>query len=92
GFEHAWRDAGKSLDQVTQLHMPKGDEGYLAFASVLATHITPPSFAYDVVVCGNDRAAFVAYQQLLTMGIKIPHEMAVIGFDNLVGVGHLFLP
>ncbi|PIJ41481.1 LacI family DNA-binding transcriptional regulator [Tatumella sp. OPLPL6] len=92
GFEHAWRDAGKSLGQVTQLHMPKGDEGYLALASVLATHITPPSLAYDVVVCGNDRAAFVAYQQLLTMGIKIPHEMAVIGFDNLVGVGHLFLP
>ncbi|WP_092674062.1 LacI family DNA-binding transcriptional regulator [Rosenbergiella nectarea] len=92
GFEQAWFDAGKNLDEVTQCHMPKGDEGYLQLAEVLATHLTPPSLAHDVLICGNDRAAFVAYQQLLTMGVKIPQDIAVIGFDNLVGVGHLFLP
>lgn len=92
GFEQAWCDAGKDLDQVTQLHMAKGEVGYLQLADVLATYITPSSPEYDVLICGNDRAAFVAYQQLLTMGIRIPQDIAVIGFDNLVGVGHLFLP
>ena len=92
GFEQAWCDAGKNLDQVTQLHMPKGDEGYLQLTSVLTRQMAGPSLNYDVLICGNDRAAFVAYQQLLTMGIRIPHDIAVIGFDNLVGVGDLFIP
>ena len=34
-------------------------------------------------ICGNDRAAFVAYQVLLAKGVRIPQDVAVMGFDNL---------
>ena len=92
GFEQAWREAGYSLDQAMQIHMPSGDEGYLAVAKYIENSFHMGSLPYDLIICGNDRTAFVAYQQLLTLGLKIPDDIAVLGFDNLVGVGHLFLP
>jgi DNA-binding LacI/PurR family transcriptional regulator len=44
------------------------------------------------LICGNDRVAFVAYQHLLSKGLRIPREIGVLGFDNMVGTGGLFLP
>lgn len=46
----------------------------------------------DCLICGNDRVAFVAYQHLLSKGLRIPREIGVLGFDNMVGTGGLFLP
>jgi DNA-binding LacI/PurR family transcriptional regulator len=46
----------------------------------------------DCLVCGNDRVAFVAYQHLLSLGLRIPKDMGILGFDNMVGVADLFLP
>ena len=46
----------------------------------------------DCLICGNDRVAFVAYQHLLSRGLRIPREIGVLGFDNMVGIGGLFLP
>jgi DNA-binding LacI/PurR family transcriptional regulator len=46
----------------------------------------------DCLICGNDRVAFVAYQHLLSMGLRIPKDMGILGFDNMVGVASLFLP
>ncbi len=61
-------------------------------ASLLNDHFKSGKPDFDVLICGNDRAAFVAYQVLLAKGVRIPQDVAVMGFDNLVGVGHLFLP
>ncbi len=44
------------------------------------------------MVCGNDRIAFLVYQVLLSRGIRIPQDVAVLGYDNMVGIGDLFLP
>jgi DNA-binding LacI/PurR family transcriptional regulator len=46
----------------------------------------------DCLICGNDRVAFVAYQHLLSRGLRIPKDIGVLGFDNMVGVADLFLP
>jgi DNA-binding LacI/PurR family transcriptional regulator len=46
----------------------------------------------DCLICGNDRVAFVAYQYLLSRGLRIPKDVAVLGFDNMGGVSDLFLP
>jgi DNA-binding LacI/PurR family transcriptional regulator len=46
----------------------------------------------DCLICGNDRVAFVAYQYLLSRGLRIPKDVGVLGFDNMVGVSDLFLP
>ncbi|MEX6399434.1 substrate-binding domain-containing protein [Providencia hangzhouensis] len=47
---------------------------------------------FDVIICGNDRIAFLAYQVLLSRGLRIPQDIAVLGYDNMIGVGELFYP
>lgn len=46
----------------------------------------------DCVICGNDRVALVAYQYLLSRGFCIPKDIGILGFDDMVGIGGLFLP
>jgi DNA-binding LacI/PurR family transcriptional regulator len=46
----------------------------------------------DCVICGNDRVALVAYQHLLSRGFRIPKDIGILGFDDMVGIGGLFLP
>lgn len=42
------------------------------------------------MICGNDRIAFMVYQTLLGQGLRIPQDVAVVGYDNMVGIGDLF--
>lgn len=92
GFEQAWLEAGRDLSAVTQYHMGLGDEHYTDLAGLLKKRGAEGSLDFDVLVCGNDRIAFVAYQTLFSMGLRIPEQIAIMGYDNLVGVGELFLP
>ncbi len=92
GFEQAWREAGRDPAGVRQCHMAAGDEHYTDLADLLEERLQPGQAPFDVLICGNDRAAFVAYQVLLAKGIRIPQDIAVTGFDNMVGVGELFIP
>ncbi|EPF15441.1 Ribose operon repressor [Cedecea davisae] len=92
GFEQAWREAGLDVEAVKQYHMQWGDAHYPELAECIAGHSKDGKADFDVLVCGNDRIAFVAYQKLLAQGIALPEQVAVLGFDNLVGVGDLFLP
>jgi DNA-binding LacI/PurR family transcriptional regulator len=46
----------------------------------------------DCVICGNDRVALVVYQHLLSRGVRIPNDIGVLGFDDMVGIAGLFLP
>jgi DNA-binding LacI/PurR family transcriptional regulator len=40
----------------------------------------------DGLVCGNDRIAMEAYAQFARMGLKVPQDVAVIGFDDQVEI------
>ena len=33
----------------------------------------------DCLICGNDRVAFVAYQHLLSRGLRIPKDIGILG-------------
>ncbi|AIR67549.1 LacI family DNA-binding transcriptional regulator [Cedecea neteri] len=92
GFEQAWREAGLDVDTVRQYHMQWGDSHYPELAGLVLAHCQQGKADFDVLVCGNDRIAFVAWQTLLAQGVAIPEQVAVLGFDNQVGIGDLFLP
>ncbi|MCP1660099.1 LacI family DNA-binding transcriptional regulator [Neisseria perflava] len=92
-FEDVWNNVPEAAQPV-QYFMPTDGENYfegaLPLIEMLDKH--PQDFDFDVVVCGNDRIAFVVYQALLAKGFRIPQDVAVTGYDNMVGVSHLFLP
>ena len=44
------------------------------------------------VVYEKDRIALMVYQVRLAHGESIPQDVGVLGYDNMVGTGDLFLP
>lgn len=92
GAELAWREAGLPPQDLRQFHMENGDEHYPDVVPFIEQHCPQNIPDFDLLICGNDRIAFLAYQVLLTKGIAIPQQVAVLGYDNLVGIGDLFLP
>ncbi len=72
--------------------MAYGDEHYRDIPAVVQAHIHQQKPLFDSVICGNDRIAFMVYQTLMAQGLRIPEDVAVIGYDNMVGIGDLFLP
>ncbi|MEE4465426.1 substrate-binding domain-containing protein, partial [Azotobacter chroococcum] len=93
GLSRALAEAGIAPESVRQYDLSTDD----AYGETIAelerqlseSHGKP---AFDLLVCGNDRIALVAYQYLLSRGLRIPADVAVLGYDNMVGVAELFYP
>ncbi len=92
GLERACREAGIDPDTLDHSYMAYGDEHYRDIPAVVLAHIQQPTLPFDSVICGNDRIAFMVYQTLLAQGLRIPQDVAVVGYDNMVGIGDLFFP
>lgn len=92
GLERACREAGIEPDHLIHSYMGQGDEHYHDIPAVVLAHIREGKPGFDSVICGNDRIAFMVYQTLLGQGLRIPQDVAVVGYDNMVGIGDLFLP
>ncbi|GAM71467.1 sucrose specific transcriptional regulator cscR [Vibrio sp. JCM 19236] len=50
------------------------------------------NYEFDSIVCGNDRVALVAYMHLHRLGLDIPEDVAILGYDNMEEVADLFVP
>lgn len=92
GLERACREAGVDPDTLLHHYLPVGEAHHIDAADILMSHLDGQGPAFDAVVCGNDRVAFVTYQVLLARGLRIPEDVAVLGYDNMVGTGELFVP
>lgn len=92
GLERACRQAGINPDTLMHVYMEHGDEHYRDIPAIVLAHIKQGNPMFDSVICGNDRIAFMVYQTLLAQGLRIPQDVAVVGYDNMVGIGELFLP
>jgi len=62
--------------------------GQLAVRELLAAAKPPLP---DAVVCGNDQMALGAMRELQAAGIRVPADIAVVGFDD-IHVGSLLTP
>lgn len=92
GLEKACQEQGIDPEMLTHLYMTDGDAHYRDIPAMVLAHIHQGKPQFDSVICGNDRIAFMVYQTLLAQGIRIPQDVAVMGYDNMVGIGDLFLP
>lgn len=93
GLSRALKEADIPLDSVLQYDLST-DDGYDETITELKRQLDEPGAGpgFDLLICGNDRIALIAYQFLLGQGLKIPGDVAVLGFDNMVGVAELFYP
>ena len=93
GLTRALGEAGIDAAQVPQYDL-SNDDGYQETLVVLEQKLREGEgqAPFDLLICGNDRIALVAYQYLLSRGLRIPQDVAVLGFDNMVGVAELFYP
>ena len=78
GYREALAAHDLSYDEAL-VHYGMGDpESGYRYMQELMRLPDPPS----AVFCGNDRTAMGAYSALHELGLRIPRDVAVIGFDN----------
>ncbi len=93
GFEQAFAAQKGNKIKTDYYFMQEDGENYFEGAKPLMEMLQhQKKLDHDVVVCGNDRIAFVVYQLLLRYGYRIPEDIAVTGYDNTIGIAHLFIP
>ncbi|CRG49245.1 transcriptional regulator [Yersinia pseudotuberculosis] len=92
GLDRACREMGLDPDSLLHYYIEDDNTPYHHAASMVLANLQDNKPTFDSVVCGNDRVAFVVYQTLLAHNVKIPQDVAVLGYDNMVGIGDLFLP
>jgi DNA-binding LacI/PurR family transcriptional regulator len=72
GYRQALFEEGILADPRLEAGLPDGVEQLLALPH-------PP----DAVFCYNDSAALVAMRCCLAKGLKVPHDIAIVGFDDI---------
>lgn len=92
GLERACREKGINPDTLIHVYKQSGDQHYQEIPAIIQAHMPQGKPNFDSVICGNDRIAFLVYQALLSSGIRIPGDVGVLGYDNMVGIGDLFFP
>lgn len=89
GFNSALNDAGLNVEvHIEQLNRPVDYNQTIE----IIDNVLEQGFQFDVLVCGNDRVALVAQMYLLSKGVKIPQEVSIVGYDNMLDISNLFYP
>lgn len=69
---------GVDYEIYTTNHQMTGDEGYAVMNRVISGGNVP-----SALFCANDPLAMGAMQALLDVGIKVPDEVSIIGFNDV---------
>ena len=79
GYQRALTDGGRRFDPSLVVTAPDSEveNGYTS-ASVLLDRARPPT----AVFCFNDRMAMGAYQAAAELGLRVPADLSIVGFDN----------
>lgn len=88
GYAAALADAGVRLDPDLVVAHDSTAAGGRAAAERLLTRTDRPT----AVFCFNDRMAMGAYQAAAQLGLRIPEDLSVVGFDDLDLITDSLLP
>jgi LacI family transcriptional regulator len=82
GRLHAYREclaeAGIAFDETLVLaDVSEGDGGYRTARALLGREVRPTA-----LFCYNDRMAMGAYRAAAELGLRIPTDVSIVGFDN----------
>jgi DNA-binding LacI/PurR family transcriptional regulator len=86
GFEAAIADAGVRAGTLLPVHLTK-QASYATIADFLAGNPPP-----DGIVAASDVIAMSALRALADRGLRVPHDVAVVGYDDVVVAMHTTPP
>jgi LacI family gluconate utilization system Gnt-I transcriptional repressor len=85
GFIDEWRVAGREPPAVVEVPLPtRFSHSRLVWRQLSQMKPRP-----DVVVCGSDLLAQGVVIEALAAGLKVPEQLAVVGFGNLAIAGDM---
>jgi DNA-binding LacI/PurR family transcriptional regulator len=91
GFRKALFEARMLADPDLEIQLPSignpQDNLHGAVDALLAREPRP-----DALFCYNDSTALVAMRHCLARGLKIPHDIAIVGFDDISGAAAAIPP
>jgi len=88
GYRQALTEAGVPFDPKQVFEV----EGYPTVALDPLCAFLEEQSRLSAIVTANDQLALAVYHAARTVGKRIPHDLAVIGFDNLDFTEHLDVP
>jgi DNA-binding LacI/PurR family transcriptional regulator len=91
GFRQALFDARVHADPDLEIIVPAMGEGEEGVAEAMRKLLSLPSRA-DAVFCYNDSTALAAMKYCLNEGLKIPSDLAIVGFDDIDSAATAFPP
>ena len=78
GYRRALEDAGLAADpRLVRYGSGVVEDGLALTAELLDEHDAPTA-----IFCGNDRTAWGAYRTLEARGLRVPHDVSIVGFDD----------
>ncbi len=78
GYRHALEEYSVPFDDALLCYTDQSPASNYAWTRHMMRLPDPPT----AVFCGNDRAAMGCYSALAALGLRIPNDIAVVGFDN----------
>ena len=83
--------ACEALDVPYTLKIIDDGTPYEAFEEFLQEHMRDGQFAFDGIFCVTDSLAYKICRSLKKMGLRVPEDVQVIGFDGIRQFGDLEL-
>lgn len=78
GYRRALAEAGIAEDpRLIRYGHGVVEDGLVMTRDLLEQHMPPTA-----IFCGNDRIAWGAYRALESLGLRIPDDVSIVGFDN----------
>jgi len=82
GFRKALFDAKVHADPDLEVIVPSMGDGEDGVAQAMRSLLALPNRP-DALFCYNDSTALAAMKYCLNEGMKIPHDIAIVGFDDI---------
>lgn len=86
GFRKALYDARRLADPDLEIMLPSVGDRDLAVREAVAALLAMTQRP-DALFCYNDTTALVAMRACLEAGLKVPHDIAIVGFDDISAAG-----
>ena len=93
GYQAAMDDAGLDCDPaLSHLILPDDDPNQVVQIKSTLANVLNMDAPPTVICCGNDKMALRVYGVLRSMGLRIPEDISVTGYDNYALIAETLFP